>query len=90
MANHPSALKRHRQSLVRRARNRASKTHLRTVLKQVRDALEAGTENAAELVRQAASLLDRAATKSVVPATRASRLKSRLSKALRKVAAPKS
>ena len=78
MANHKSALKRHRQSLGRRARNRTVKTRIRTLLKNARGAIDAGAPNAAELVREVTSLLDRAASKSVVPAERAARLKSRL------------
>jgi len=78
MANHKSALKRHRQSLDRRARNRTVKTRIRTLLKQARGAIDAGAPNAAELVRDVTSLLDRAASKKVVPEKRAARLKSRL------------
>jgi small subunit ribosomal protein S20 len=87
MANHKSAIKRHRQSLVRRTRNRSVKTRLRTLLSQARGAIEAGAPNAAELVRDATSLLDRAATKNVVPDERAARLKSRLSLGLKRAAA---
>ncbi len=40
MANHKSALKRHRQSLKRRARNRISKTRIKNTVKAVRVAIE--------------------------------------------------
>ncbi len=89
MANHPSALKRHRQSLERRKRNRALKTRIRTVLKQARSAIESGAAEGPELVRDVTSLLDRAASKNVVPRERASRLKARLSRQVNK-AAPQS
>ena len=84
MANHKSALKRHRQSLVRRKRNRSTKTRIRTLLKQARGAMAAGAPNAAELVRDVTSLLDRAAAKNVVPDERAARLKSRLALGLQR------
>ena len=40
MANHKSALKRHRQSLVRRSRNRAVKSLLKKSIKAVNVAVE--------------------------------------------------
>ncbi|MBI4700926.1 MAG: 30S ribosomal protein S20 [Deltaproteobacteria bacterium] len=82
MANHASAEKRDRQRQHRTARNRAVKSRFRTVLKRARAALDEGTPEAPELVGQACRLLDRAASKRVVPQARASRLKSRLSKKL--------
>ena len=48
MANHKSAIKRHRQSLLARARNRAVKTRVRNVIKAVRAALVGGDVAAAE------------------------------------------
>ena len=86
MANHKSALKRHRQSLVRRVHNRAVKTRIRTLLKQARGAIDAGAPNAGELVKEVVSLLDRAASKKVVPSERASRLKSRLGLGMKRAA----
>ena len=38
MANHPSALKAHRQSLTRRRRNKSNRSHLRTALKKFSEA----------------------------------------------------
>ena len=78
MANHKSAAKRNRQRLVRTVRARSVRTRLRNVLKQARLAIDGGEENAAALVKQATSLLDRAATKNAIPSKRASRLKGRL------------
>ena len=48
MANHKSAIKRHRQSLLARARNRAVKTRVRNVIKAVRAALVGGDVATAE------------------------------------------
>lgn len=80
MANHKSAIKRARQNEVRRERNRAIKTRVRTTLKRARAAVESGSDEAPELVRSAESQLRRAASKGVIPAERASRLVSRLSR----------
>jgi len=86
MANHTSAVKRNRQRLKKTARNRAAKSGLRTDLKKARAGLKSAT--GAELVKAAVSALDRAASKGVIPAKRASRVKGRLAAALRKAAAP--
>lgn len=77
MANHKSAAKRNRQRITRTARARALRARVRTALKKANTAIEAG-EDASALVLEASSLLDRAASKNVLPKKRASRLKSRL------------
>ncbi len=83
MANHKSAVKRHKQSLKRAARNRAMKTRIRTVVKSVRAALRDKDQNkAAELLVTAVSTLDKAACKGVVHWKKAARKISRLSKAV--------
>lgn len=84
MANHASAVKRNRQRLKKTARNRAAKSTLRTELKKVRANVKAGSTAAADQVKAAASALDRAASKGVIPAKRASRVKGRLAAALHK------
>ncbi len=78
MANHASAEKRNRQRITRTERNRAAKSALRTVLKRARAAADAGGENAATLLREAESALDKASKKGVIPDGRAARLKGRL------------
>ncbi|NUO51857.1 MAG: 30S ribosomal protein S20 [Polyangiaceae bacterium] len=78
MANHASAEKRNRQRITRTERNRAAKSALRTTLKRARAAAETGGDNAAALVREAESALDKASKKGVIPEGRASRLKGRL------------
>lgn len=80
MASHKSAEKRARQDAKRRERNRAIRARTRSVLKGVREDLEAGTGDPAARVRQAESALRRAASKGVIPKRRASRLVSRLAK----------
>ncbi len=85
MANHKSAIKRHRQSLLARARNRAVKTRVRNVIKAVRVALTAGDSAAAETALLAATkILDKAATKKVIHWKTAARNISRLSTAVNK------
>jgi len=84
MPNSVSAKKRLRQNLVRRARNRATKSVLKSQVRKVRDAIVAGNLEAAETeFRLAAKRLDRAAAKNVVHANLAARVKSRLSTALK-------
>jgi small subunit ribosomal protein S20 len=86
MANHASAEKRNRQRLKRTARNRAAKSTLRSTIKKARAAVAGKSKDAATIVREAASALDRAARHGIVPTERADRLKGRLATALRKSA----
>jgi len=85
LANHKSALKRHRQSLLARARNRAVKTRVRNVIKDVRAALASGDTAAAEsALLVATKALDKAASKKVIHWKTAARNVSRLSVAINK------
>jgi len=80
MANHFSALKRARQTEKRTARNRANTSHLRSVLRDLRENLTKGDKAAAEQTfRQTVSALDKAIQKGVLHENTASRYKSRLS-----------
>ena len=87
MANHASAVKRNRQRVKRTDRNRAAKSALRTELKKARVAVVATPAASADLVKAAASALDRAASKGTIPAKRASRVKGRLAAALHRARA---
>ncbi len=88
MANHPSALKRHRQSEKRRVRNRAVKTRLRRLVREVRTAVTANDAKAAgETLARASRELDKAVTKGVLHRNSASRKISRLARAVRTLAA---
>ncbi len=83
MANHKSAVKRHKQSVKRAARNRTVKTRIKNVVKSVRAAIKSDDrENAAQLLSTATSVLDKAASKGVIHWKKAARKISRLSKAL--------
>jgi small subunit ribosomal protein S20 len=79
-----SAKKNLKQSIRRRERNRAVKAELRTGMKKVRAAttVEAGKQ---EFVATQTKL-DRAAARGVIHKNKAARVKSRLAKALKKVA----
>lgn len=83
MANHKSALKRHRQSLKRAARNRAARTRVKNAVKAVRLAvLEKDAEKAQAAFVSATSILDKTADKGVIHWRNAARRISRLSKAV--------
>ncbi len=80
---HLSVRKRHRQSLVRRGRNRAVKSAARGAVKS---ALAAGTaEEKSTTLREASSVVDKAAAKGVIHKNKAARIKSRLARKANKV-----
>ena len=79
MPNTKSAKKRFRQDQVRRERNRAVKSVIRTVTKKVLSAVRAGNVEQAETeFRDAARRLDRASCRGVIHKNMAARRKSRL------------
>jgi len=81
LANHASAIKRHKQSEKRRARNASVKSTLRTAVKKVRDSIETGkADEAKTTLQKAISELGKAASKGVLHRKNASRRISRLSK----------
>ena len=86
MANHKSALKRNRQSLERRARNRANKTRLKTAVKAVDAAiaLEQTADKVQEALVTAVPIIQRAAVKGTLHKKNASRKVSRLTKRVNK------
>lgn len=82
MANHPSALKRHRQSVKRAERNTAIRTNVRNAIKKLRSAVEAGDKTAAQAqLRDVEKKLRKATSKGVYKANAASRRISRLTRA---------
>ena len=83
MANHPSALKRHRQSVKRHARNQIVKTRVRNLIRSLRDAIRSGDKTAARTeFTRAARALDKAVASGVVHRNNASRRIARLAKAV--------
>lgn len=84
MPNSNSAKKRLRQSIVRRGRNRAAKSTIKSHVRKVREAIAAGNVEAAETeFRLTARRLDKTAAAGIVHDNLAARLKSRLSAAIK-------
>lgn len=83
MANHPSALKRHRQSEKRRVRNRTVKNRLRRLVRDVRTAISAkNADFATTSLTNATRALDKAVTKGVLHRNNAARKIARLARAV--------
>jgi len=81
LANHKSALKRARQSQIRRIRNKAVKTRVKNITKDVLLAVsENSGETASEKLNMAQSVIDKAAKKGVIHKKTAARKISRLSR----------
>jgi small subunit ribosomal protein S20 len=83
MARHKSALKKHRQSLLRRQRNRHHRSRVRSAVRRFREAVAAGdVEQARNLLPATLSLLDRTAKLGAIHDNVAARAKSRLTRAV--------
>ncbi len=88
VANHASALKRHRQSQKRRKRNHAIKTELRHLVRTVRAAVGSkDAASAAASLARANRALDKAVTKGVLHRNNAARRIARLSRAVHQLGA---
>ncbi len=88
MPNTPSAKKRLRQSVVRRAKNRSTKTAIRTLTRKVRESVAANdVAKSEEAFGTLVKKIDRASSKKVIHANTAARTKSRLSKAIKSIKA---
>jgi len=80
MANHASAKKRIRQTIKRTARNRHVRSSVRTHVKRVREAIDAGDARQAQALLQTATrAIDMAVSKGVYHRKTGSRYISRLS-----------
>lgn len=87
MANHPSAEKRHRQSVKRAERNRVQRSRIRTSVKQAREAIGGGDSAVAvAAAARAARDLDKAASKGIIHRNNAARRKARLARQAARVA----
>jgi small subunit ribosomal protein S20 len=85
MASHASALKAHRQNVVRREHNRQLRSRLRGALRDIRAAIDAGDpQQVKDALRGTISLVDKMAGKGVIHRNAASRYKSRLAKRVSK------
>jgi len=82
LANHKSAVKRNKQGLVRRERNRINRTKVKTVIKKIESAMEVegSVEKAQEALVAAVPIIERAATKGAFHKKTAARKVSRLTK----------
>ncbi|WP_440997280.1 30S ribosomal protein S20 [Arhodomonas sp. SL1] len=84
MANIASAKKRARQTEKRRRHNQARRSMMRTQIKQVVQAIEAGDKAKAEAAyNEAVPVLDRFATRGLIHKNKAARHKSRLAKRIK-------
>jgi small subunit ribosomal protein S20 len=82
LAVHPSVIKRHQQSLKRRARNIEMKSKLRTLIKKARQAIESkNVETVSIQLRAVNKALGNAVSKGIIKNNTASRWLSRLSRA---------
>ena len=91
MANHKSAIKRNKQSLLSRDRNRANRTKVKNAVKKVDAAMEVegSVEKAQEALLAAVPIIERAAVKGAFHKKAASRKVSRLTKRVNKFAGSK-
>ena len=81
VASHESALKAHRQNIVRRERNRHLRSKLRGSLRAIRALIDEDDFTAARTeLKGTISLIDRMVTKGVIHKNAAARYKSRLQK----------
>ena len=88
MANSPQARKRAKQNSVRRLRNHSQRSAVRTAIKKLDAAIEAGDQEAAKAsYTNAVSMIDKATVKGLHHKNRAARLKSRLNKRVKEMAA---
>ena len=83
MANIKSQIKRNRQNLKARERNKTVRTRTRSTVRRFEEAVAAGDMDAAEAAyRDVAAALDKAAGKNIIHGNAAARRKSRLAKKL--------
>jgi small subunit ribosomal protein S20 len=89
VASHASALKAHRQNVVRREKNRQFRSTLRTALKTIRASIGANEiEKAKGQMAETASLIDKMASKGIIHDNAAARYKSRIQLGLNKASTP--
>ena len=83
MANHPSAIKRHRQSLKKRALNQTNRHKLKTQMKKLKTVIASGKQDDAKaLLPVTFDLIDKSVQKGVIKENTARRYKSRLAKSV--------
>ncbi len=81
MANHKSAVKRARQNEIRRLRNKATRTRIKSIVKDVRSSVgEVSGQETKVKLNAAQSVIDKASKKGVIHKRTAARKISRLTK----------
>ena len=80
MANHPSAVKRYRQSQKRRLTNQMNRHRLKTQLKKLRAAIAEKPAEAKAVLSETFGVIDKSVQKGVIKKNTAGRYKSRLAK----------
>ncbi len=83
---HKSALKRAKQSEVKRLRNKAAMSTLKTLVKKVVTSAEGKAQDVQESLRLATACIDKAAGKGLIHKNKASRIVSRLTSRVNKSA----
>ena len=87
MANTAQARKRARQAVKQRAHNASLRSTLRTAIKKILKAIEAGDKKAAQAsFQENVSVIDRIADKNMIHKNKAARHKSRLSATIKSMA----
>jgi small subunit ribosomal protein S20 len=85
---HKSAQKAHRQNVARREANRQVRGRLRSALKDIRSAVDAGDHKKARAaLNETVSLIDKMAGKGIIHVNAAGRYKSRIAKRLKTASA---
>jgi small subunit ribosomal protein S20 len=87
VANIKSQIKRNKQNEVRRLRNKAVRSELKTRIKSAVRAAEEGADTAGDALQLAVTRLDKAAGKGTIHKNQAARRKSRLMRRINKLSA---
>jgi small subunit ribosomal protein S20 len=90
MANIKSQIKRNKQNEVRRVRNKAVRSEIRTRVKNAEAAASEAAENSVDALRVAVKRIDKAAAKGIIHKNQAANRKSRLMKRLAKLTSSES
>ena len=80
MANHKSAVKSHKKSLIKKERNSSILNQIKTFIKKLEELVKAGSEEAPKVARKAESAIMKGVSKGVLKKNTAARKVSRISK----------
>lgn len=87
MATHKSAIKRARQSVKKNQRNRAAMSTMKTLIKKIQTSIEGkAATDAGSNLKEATSFIDSIADKGIIHKNKASRIVSRLTSKVNKIA----